>query len=622
MTHDPATTSDDGASAPAPAPSAASATATSHDDGPVLLFDGVCNLCDASVQFILRHEADDRLRFASLQSDAARARLAQAGVDGPLPDSVVLIDDNGVHVQSTAALRAARRLRFPLSLLAVLLLIPRALRDAAYAFIARSRYRWFGRRDTCIVPSPATRARFLDADEPLRVVPPDVDASPDDGASEAAGLGLGTLPPRFLLLYPLIFALPYPLSLLQFAFGFEWLKDTLLARWAGQVVGAYYEIRKPILTWMAERMGLGELTFAPSGSGDRLENYLAALLSVLIASALATGWWLWRRHRPISATAADIAHTLLRYYLAVVMLSYGSHKLFPLQFAMPGPSRLLQTYGESSPMGLMWTFMGASPGYQMFGGFMEVLGGVLLLFRSTALLGALTVIGVMTNVFALNMFYDVPVKLNSFHYLLFAGLLVLPDLPRLLGATLFNVKTMPRDLRAPWRDALPHRSQRGLALLKLAIIGIVIGSNVTSSMAMMKTYGPWVEPHALTAQYRVTDFAHGLSVYIADLPADDDDARWQIVALEPPRRAAIRFADGHTERLGLEVDDAASTLVLRTRGMSDTDQLRWQRHDDGRVTLRGTFRGEALEATLTPVETESLLVTRGFHWISPYPFNR
>jgi predicted DCC family thiol-disulfide oxidoreductase YuxK len=132
---------------------------------PVILFDGLCNLCAGSVRFVLERDPAGVFDFASLQTDAARALLSESGAPPDLPDSVVLVDGDGIHVRSEAALRIAARLRTPWPLLSVFRILPRALRDAAYDFVARHRYRWFGKRDACLVPTPALRARFLDAGE-------------------------------------------------------------------------------------------------------------------------------------------------------------------------------------------------------------------------------------------------------------------------------------------------------------------------------------------------------------------------------------------------------------------------------------------------------------------------
>ena len=132
---------------------------------PVVLFDGDCNLCNSSVQWILRRDRRARFRFASLQSAAGTAVLRGVPTPQPLPDAMVLVQDGRAHVRSGAVLRIAGGLGLPWSLAAVFLLVPWPLRDFAYDFLARRRHRWFGRTTTCMVPTPALRARFLDAAE-------------------------------------------------------------------------------------------------------------------------------------------------------------------------------------------------------------------------------------------------------------------------------------------------------------------------------------------------------------------------------------------------------------------------------------------------------------------------
>jgi predicted DCC family thiol-disulfide oxidoreductase YuxK len=134
-------------------------------DAPLILFDGECNLCNGAVQFVLRRDPRARFRFAALQSAAARAALAAAGVLGALPDSIVLVHRGRVRVKSAAALAIARGLRFPWPLLTVFWLVPYPLRDLVYDWIARNRYRWFGKRDVCWVPTKELRARFV-SEEP------------------------------------------------------------------------------------------------------------------------------------------------------------------------------------------------------------------------------------------------------------------------------------------------------------------------------------------------------------------------------------------------------------------------------------------------------------------------
>jgi predicted DCC family thiol-disulfide oxidoreductase YuxK len=136
-------------------------------ESPLILFDGVCNLCNAAVQWILARDRRGVFRFASLQSETAKRMLAGAGADASgLPDSIVLLDGSRLHTRSDAALRIARRLGFPYSLAVAAMLLPRSIRDGLYAQVARNRYRWFGRRESCLAPFPDLRDRFLDAGDP------------------------------------------------------------------------------------------------------------------------------------------------------------------------------------------------------------------------------------------------------------------------------------------------------------------------------------------------------------------------------------------------------------------------------------------------------------------------
>lgn len=124
----------------------------------VVLFDGVCNLCNGAVRFILARDPAGRFRFASLQSDAAR-RLLKG--DGPA-ETIILIEAGKTYIKSTAVLRIARGLQFPWPLLYAFAAVPRTLRDPVYDWVAHHRYAWFGKRESCMVPTPELRARFLD----------------------------------------------------------------------------------------------------------------------------------------------------------------------------------------------------------------------------------------------------------------------------------------------------------------------------------------------------------------------------------------------------------------------------------------------------------------------------
>lgn len=128
---------------------------------PILLFDGVCNLCNSSVQFILKRDKQEAFRFASLQSEEGQEVLGQFEDKPEELSSVVLVEDGQLYARSTAALRVTRWLSGAWPLLYAFIVLPRPLRDAVYDWIARNRYRWFGKKDQCMIPSPDLKSRFL-----------------------------------------------------------------------------------------------------------------------------------------------------------------------------------------------------------------------------------------------------------------------------------------------------------------------------------------------------------------------------------------------------------------------------------------------------------------------------
>jgi predicted DCC family thiol-disulfide oxidoreductase YuxK len=133
-------------------------TEASH---PILLFDGVCNLCNRSIQWVLLHDSQAVFRFASLQSETGQALLRAHNLDPVRMDSVVLVAEGKAFVRSDAALEALRRLGFPWSVAVVFKVLPRGLRDVVYDWVARNRYRWFGRQESCLLPRPEWTGRFL-----------------------------------------------------------------------------------------------------------------------------------------------------------------------------------------------------------------------------------------------------------------------------------------------------------------------------------------------------------------------------------------------------------------------------------------------------------------------------
>ncbi|MDH3733887.1 MAG: hypothetical protein OEU54_10155, partial [Gemmatimonadota bacterium] len=300
------------------------------------------------------------------------------------------------------------------------------------------------------------------------------------------------------------------------------------------------------------------------------------------------------------------------------MLSYGWVKIFPLQMPLPGPDRLMQPYGDSSPMGLVWTFIGASTAYQIFSGVCEALGGTLLLFRRTALLGALVSIAVMTNVMAINYFYDVPVKLFSTHLVLIGVFIAAPDLPRLVGLFGFNLP-IAAGADAPFWTAT-HRRRLGLAAANLGFVGMITAFHVSDARQAARSYGFLMEPSPIAGLYRVESFERAGLV-----DRDNDDAdRWVRVGLNPPFAATVQRATGDAVRMRLDYAEDARTLSFfdRSETAPTSPQFYYTELEDGLLELEGTFEGQATRMVLRRSEQGALLLERGYHWINEYPFNR
>ena len=146
-------------------PSRTDASTDVRPGGALVLFDGVCNLCNGAVNFIIDHDPEGYFTFAALQSEEAVPRLAEFGrlpdSLAAAPDSIVLIEGGRLYERSDAVLRIARRLSGLWPLAYIFVVLPKPLRDALYGWIAANRYRWFGKQDACRIPTPELRARFL-----------------------------------------------------------------------------------------------------------------------------------------------------------------------------------------------------------------------------------------------------------------------------------------------------------------------------------------------------------------------------------------------------------------------------------------------------------------------------
>ncbi len=357
----------------------------------------------------------------------------------------------------------------------------------------------------------------------------------------------------------------------------------------------------------------------PLGSGDTQWNYievawiasialcfavLASLLSFFIATDL--------QHRCLTGLVVFIT----RWYLVMHMLGYGFAKVIPTQFQSPRLADLVTTYGDMSPMGLIWRFMGFSTAYCIFCGAGEVLGGMLLAFRKTTTLGAIVVIAVMSNVVMINYCFDVPVKLFSSHLLLLALGLLLRDLPRFLDFFVFNRATAPRTF-------VPFCNNRTLDLaatcFKLAFVGYMSYEQVRQNL----TFYEQRQAHSpLYGVYDVTDFRATAIDPSRSIPAP---ARWKLAVFESPSVFYVKKEDDTARYLGFELDPAAHTMAVIPNFSKREQKVTWKYDDStepGIVVLAGDLDGHHVSIQLKRRDAKFYLVDRGFNWVNETPNNR
>jgi uncharacterized membrane protein YphA (DoxX/SURF4 family) len=306
----------------------------------------------------------------------------------------------------------------------------------------------------------------------VRQSPPISETHQDDTETSDSMRALPKFALRFSVVYWSLYCLPSTIS------------ETLVRAFASKV------------------LGISKTLVLPNGSGDTTYSYVQALLIFVIAMTGALIWTALDRRKTDYRLTHDLLRSLLRYMLAFIMLSYGLAKIgwFTNQFPTPNALRLASTYGESSPMGLLWTFMGASRPYTIFAGLGEVIGGLLLLMRRTATVGALIVFGVMTNVMMMNFCYDVPVKLYSAHLVLMSVFILLPDLGRLFSLLVLNRPTHPIRLAPPYVQGKKMIwCHRGWKICVLILVMWRLGNHV----ARERTH--WAESMAKAKASRESD---------------------------------------------------------------------------------------------------------------------
>jgi hypothetical protein len=408
---------------------------------------------------------------------------------------------------------------------------------------------------------------------------------------------------RFVFAYFVLYNLPFPFGVIPAT---------------QQISVLYANLWNVVVTAVSTRVFHTEITVLPNGSGDTTYNYIQVFCFLIVAVVIAAVWTLLDRRRTGYPQLHRALRVYVRYSLATTMITYGAVKVIKSQFPNPTLDRLIQPFGDASPMGILWTFMGASESYNIFTGAGEILGGLLLTTRRTTLLGAIVSLGVLGHVAMLNFSYDVPVKLFSLHLLAMVTYLIAPDLGRIATMFLMNrgadaVEIHPL-LGRKWLDrtAIVARTLLVAAYLGLALLDAYEGRKLFGDLSPRSPlYGIWqVDEFEVDGKVRP--------------PLVTDAERWRRVVFDHPTMLAVQLMSDRRIRYMLNLDPSAKTMVLTKRDDPAWKvELTYQEPEPGLIALEGTIDRQKIRAKLRRTDNpDFLLINRGFHWINEYPFNR
>ena len=365
------------------------------------------------------------------------------------------------------------------------------------------------------------------------------------------------------------------------------------------------------------------ITIFTNGSGDTTYDFVVVGF-IFVLSVLGCAIWSWLdRHHHAYPKLYYWLSLILRYYVAVTMLSYGLYKVIKLQFPFPGLSSLLEPYGKSSPMGLAWNFMGYSEGYNYFAGIAETTAGLLLLFRRSTVAGALLAFVVCSNVMAMNYCFDIPVKLLS-TMLVIMSLYLLSDNCTTIAGFLFQKRLTA--LEQPPAPPFKKRTTRMLWRVgKGVFIAFLLIASVTQLIIARTTYGDAAPHAAFRGIYDVSTFIRNKDTLP---PLATDTFRWKQLVIDGSPTysfASIRIINDSTKGYyRIKTDSVLRTMTFTAyRDSTDVFTFDYRQPQNDSLILTGAWKKDSLEIRLKTYDWKNfLLVRRGFHWINEYPFNR
>jgi hypothetical protein len=376
------------------------------------------------------------------------------------------------------------------------------------------------------------------------------------------------------------------------------------------------ELMHALVPWIGKHvLNLSyDITVFTNGSGDTTYDWVIVLTITVMALTGAMVWSVFDRSRPNYDTMYYWLTVGIRYYVALTLINYGMIKVIQLQFPPPSLDRLTQTYGESSPMGLAWTFLGFSRGYNLFMGLAEI-SAVLLLFRRTMTIGCIITLMTTANVMAVNYFFDVPVKIVSTALVSMTLFLLMRDADRLFNFFFTGRATALPEIKTP--ELTPSWIRPAGLVVKSVLIGYVLIFGFIQKLSWQKAYGDRTPKPELHGIYDVETFVKNNDT----IPASTTDGtRWKQFIVEQQGSARSNNIFDGASYYTTELDATSRRLTLRVN-----DDVLYSLHYDipeaGRLLFRGIGRGDSVLIGMVRKEVaRSELLDRGFHWVNEYPY--
>jgi len=361
-----------------------------------------------------------------------------------------------------------------------------------------------------------------------------------------------------------------------------------------------------------------DYTIFTNGSGDTSYDYILLLCMFVLSVIGCIIWSIFDRKRKNYNSAYYWLLLLIRFYLGFTLVLYGAFKIIKLQFPEPSLYRLLQPYGNSSPMGIAWTFLGLSKGYNFFMGIIEVLAA-LILFRRTMVAGAFLALAASAHVMAMNYFFDIPVKLLSTALVVMCLFILAPYFKSLY--TLF-IKHETGQLPLLQRPVYKKRWMLITAYtIKYLLIFWTFGVLFNNLIQQSKVYGDAAPKPFLYGIYHVKTF----KVNGKDIPPlETDSNRWKQMVINYEGSARIKMMNDSLVNFNTEFRRERHTINLK--GQNEKGELfrfTYKIVGKNQLEFSGTRNSDSVQVVFQQKSLKEFkLINRGFRWINEYPYNR